>query len=37
MAEELYATLKTNHGDIELRLFPHRVGGAPPNGGRVEG
>ncbi|MGW8377742.1 peptidylprolyl isomerase [Streptomyces sp. ODS28] len=22
MAEQLYATLKTNHGDIELRLFP---------------
>ncbi|OIJ69505.1 peptidylprolyl isomerase [Streptomyces mangrovisoli] len=22
MAERLYATLKTNHGDIELRLFP---------------
>ncbi|MFJ5260685.1 peptidylprolyl isomerase [Streptomyces sp. NPDC088387] len=22
MAEQLYATLKTNHGDIEIRLFP---------------
>ncbi|URM90676.1 peptidylprolyl isomerase [Streptomyces sp. MRC013] len=22
MAEQLYATLKTNHGDIEVRLFP---------------
>ena len=22
MAEELYATLKTNHGDIEVKLFP---------------
>ncbi len=22
MAQQLYATLKTNHGDIELRLFP---------------
>ncbi|MER5196450.1 peptidylprolyl isomerase [Streptomyces sp. NPDC002755] len=22
MAEHLYATLKTNHGDIEIRLFP---------------
>ena len=22
MAEELFATLKTNHGDIEVRLFP---------------
>src|SRR5215218_3647662 len=22
VAEQLYATLKTNHGDIEIRLFP---------------
>ncbi|MDO0926830.1 peptidylprolyl isomerase [Streptomyces sp. TG1A-8] len=25
MAEQLYATLKTNHGDIEIRLFPHHA------------
>ncbi|MFC0601687.1 peptidylprolyl isomerase [Streptomyces palmae] len=23
MAEQLYATLRTNHGDIEIRLLPH--------------
>ena len=25
MAEELFATLKTNHGDIEVRLFPNHA------------
>ncbi|MGV9942565.1 peptidylprolyl isomerase [Streptomyces sp. NPDC003401] len=25
MAEQLYATLKTNHGDIEVRLFPNHA------------
>ncbi|OIK26003.1 peptidylprolyl isomerase [Streptomyces malaysiense] len=25
MAEQLYATLKTNHGDIEVRLFPNQA------------
>ena len=25
MAEQLYATLKTNHGDIELRLLPNHA------------
>ncbi|MFG2882982.1 peptidylprolyl isomerase [Streptomyces sp. NPDC048297] len=25
MAEQLYATLKTNHGDIDIRLFPHHT------------
>ncbi|MEW2548073.1 peptidylprolyl isomerase [Streptomyces sp. NPDC047002] len=25
MAEQLYATLKTNHGDIEIRLFPDQA------------
>ena len=25
MAEELYATLKTNHGDIEVKLFPNHA------------
>ena len=25
MAEELYATLKTNKGDIEVKLFPHHA------------
>ncbi|EGX58422.1 peptidylprolyl isomerase [Streptomyces zinciresistens K42] len=25
MAEQLYATLKTNHGDIEVRLLPHHA------------
>ncbi|MFF3461983.1 peptidylprolyl isomerase [Streptomyces sp. NPDC002619] len=25
MAEQLYATLKTNHGDIEIRLFPNHA------------
>lgn len=25
MAEELFATLKTNHGDIKLRLFPNHA------------
>jgi peptidyl-prolyl cis-trans isomerase A (cyclophilin A) len=25
MAEDLYATLKTNHGDIEIRLFPNHA------------
>ncbi|MGW0992300.1 peptidylprolyl isomerase [Streptomyces sp. NPDC002520] len=25
MAEQLYATLKTNHGDIEIRLFPNHT------------
>ncbi|MDQ0600428.1 peptidyl-prolyl cis-trans isomerase A (cyclophilin A) [Streptomyces canus] len=25
MAEQLYATLRTNHGDIEVRLFPNHA------------
>ena len=25
MAEQLYATLKTNHGDIEVQLFPNHA------------
>lgn len=25
VAEQLYATLKTNHGDIEVRLFPNHA------------
>jgi peptidyl-prolyl cis-trans isomerase A (cyclophilin A) len=25
VAEQLYATLKTNHGDIEIRLFPNHT------------
>jgi len=25
VAEELYATLKTNHGDIEVKLFPNHA------------
>ncbi|MGW2644907.1 peptidylprolyl isomerase [Streptomyces sp. NPDC001393] len=25
MAEQLYATLKTNHGDIEVKLFPNHA------------
>ena len=25
MAEELYATLKTNHGDIVVQLFPNHA------------
>lgn len=25
MAEQLYATLKTNHGDIEVQLFPNQA------------
>ena len=25
MADELYATLKTNHGDIEVKLFPNHA------------
>ncbi|MEV7199958.1 peptidylprolyl isomerase [Streptomyces griseoluteus] len=25
MAEQLYATLKTNHGDIKIRLFPNHA------------
>jgi peptidyl-prolyl cis-trans isomerase A (cyclophilin A) len=25
VAEQLYATLKTNHGDIEVRLLPHHA------------
>jgi peptidyl-prolyl cis-trans isomerase A (cyclophilin A) len=25
VAEELFATLKTNHGDIEIKLFPHHA------------
>ena len=25
MAEQLYATLKTNHGDIEIRLLPNHA------------
>ncbi|KPC72171.1 cyclophilin, partial [Streptomyces sp. NRRL WC-3753] len=25
MAEQLYATLKTNHGDINVRLFPNHA------------
>ncbi|MFC5907521.1 peptidylprolyl isomerase [Streptacidiphilus monticola] len=25
MAEELFATLKTNHGDIQLKLFPNHA------------
>ncbi|MFI9808254.1 peptidylprolyl isomerase [Streptomyces sp. NPDC052301] len=25
MAEQLYATLKTNHGDIQVRLFPNHA------------
>jgi peptidyl-prolyl cis-trans isomerase A (cyclophilin A) len=25
VAEQLYATLKTNHGDIEIRLFPNHA------------
>ncbi|MFJ3231393.1 peptidylprolyl isomerase [Streptomyces sp. NPDC086787] len=25
MAEQLYATIRTNHGDIEIRLFPHHA------------
>ncbi|WP_369390591.1 peptidylprolyl isomerase [Streptomyces sp. CG1] len=25
MAEQLYATLKTNHGDIEIKLFPNHA------------
>ena len=25
MAEQLYATLKTNHGDIEVQLLPNHA------------
>ena len=32
MAEELYATLKTNHGDIEVQLFPNH---APEDGAQL--